>query len=252
MLRKYCVVTNKGVDVSDLDIELTTSGGSTHIPNREVSVAESVPVSKRVTVFFLTDEEAQTLREDERILDVELHLDEREYVFLVPNAIDVSDFARNANSEANWGLKRHSTDQKDFYTSSGSVNTSQTNNSYVYNNAGEGVDIFVIDNGIQADHPDFNDESGNSRVQLFDWTTIWEDAIGESLSQGRIDSFKKDVYYVEDDDSIPPHGTNCASIAAGKLYGWAKKAHIYSCKVMPNSPYPADIFHWLELIKYFH
>ena len=54
---------------------------------------------------------------------------------------------------------------------------------------------------------------GTSRVQQIDWYT-------ESGLSG-----SQNVNHYRDFDG---HGTHCAGIAAGKTYGWAKKAHIYS------------------------
>ena len=55
---------------------------------------------------------------------------------------------------ANYGLLRHTSREEFLYDTSGNVNTG-LNDKYIYNNAGEGVDIFIIDSGVQADHPDF-------------------------------------------------------------------------------------------------
>ena len=160
MLDKYCVVTKKGYSVSDIDLELISDGGSETIPQRKVDIAEAHPNTQRTTVFYLTDEEARQIANDPRVLSVELHPESNPNVKIDKLAVDDRDYARNG-LESNWGLKRHSTNQMNFYNADRTVNTSQTSNTYTYNNAGEGVDIIVIDTGVQADHPDFLDENGS-------------------------------------------------------------------------------------------
>jgi len=58
--------------------------------------------------------------------------------------------------------------------------------------------------------------AGTSRVQQIDWYT----ASGLSGTQS--------INHYRDFEG---HGTHCAGIAAGKTYGWAKNAHVYSQKL---------------------
>lgn len=254
MLDKYCVVTKKGYSVSDIDLELISDGGSQTIPERKVDIAEAHPNTQRTTVFYLTDEEASQIANDPRVLSVELHPESNPNVKIDKLAVDVRDYARDGQN-SNWGLKRHSTNQMNFYNANRTVNTSQTSNSYTYNNAGEGVDIMVIDQGIQADHPDFLDENGVSRVQQIDWTPFIEGA-GYSISDSIAEQLKAKNYYKEQAN----HGTDVASIAAGNRFGWAKKAHIYSCKweyyyesegQYYNRPLLAPE-RWIDIVTYWH
>lgn len=254
MLDKYCVVTKKGYNVSDIDLELISDGGSETIPERKVDIVEAHPNTQRTTVFYITDEEARQIANDPRVLSVELLPSRNPNVKIDKLAVDVRDYSRNA-SESNWGLKRHSTNQMNFYNSNRTVNTNETSNSYTYNNAGEGVDIIVIDTGIQANHPDFLNENGVSRVQQIDWTPFIEDA-GYSISDTIATELKPENYYKEQGN----HGTDTASIAAGNLFGWAKKAHIYSCKweyyYEAGDQYYSNTLiapeRWIDIVTYWH
>lgn len=254
MLDKYCVVTKKGYNVSDIDLELISDGGSETIPERKVDIAEAHPNTQRTTVFYITDEEAKQIENDPRVLSVELLPSRNPNVKVDKLAEDIRDYSRTGD-ESNWGLKRHSTNQMNFYNSNGSINTSETSNSYTYNNAGEGVDIIVIDTGVQADHPDFLDENGVSRVQQIDWTPYIVGA-GYSISDNIAKQLQPDNYYKEEAN----HGTDAASIAAGNLFGWAKKAHIYSCKweysvQVAGQYYENELIapeRWIDIVTYWH
>ena len=59
--REYTVVVNAGVDLKQVEAELTASTGSGPIPNRSVDIANPRPGSRRQTHFALTDEEAKEL-----------------------------------------------------------------------------------------------------------------------------------------------------------------------------------------------
>ena len=242
MLDKYCVVTKKGYSVSDIEKELVSDGGSPTIPERQVEITEQHSLSTRTTEFSLTEQEAENLKNDSRILSVDLVNDPN--IKIQPCLIQEGNFDRTATAERNWGLKRHSTRDKTLYDSFGQLD--QADQHYKYNNAGEGVDILILDSGVQADHPDFIGDDGNTRVQKIDWIPFIEGA-GYEITDNIRESFAIDNYYIETGwINTGSHGTECASIAAGNLYGWAKKAHIYSCKFV------LDDRIWANVIKYWH
>ena len=82
---------------------------------------------------------------------------------------------------------------------------------YNYVLDGTGVDVVIIDTGIQPDHPEFQDANGVSRVKQINWY----EASGQSGVQP--------ANFYRDTDG---HGTHVAGTVAGKTYGWAKNANI--------------------------
>ena len=227
---KYNIVSKKNYDVNEIGNQLKANRGDDFVPERQAQEDELYTTSKRVSQFLLTKEEAETLQADPRIQEVELDITHRDDIEIVSDDTQIGDFRRNSLSgqnlgNRNWGLKRNSTRDVNVWESTGLVSVSE-NNSYDYSLAGEGVDIVIIDSGF-VDHPDFHDERGVSRLQKINW---YEEYLkyNPDYSQSFMPEYHKpENYYVED---VSNHGTSCASIAAGKLHGLAKKAHIYGMR----------------------
>ena len=215
MEKEYTVVVHKGVNLVELESEITASSGAGPIPNRSVDIANPRPGSKRQTHFMLTDEEATALEADSRVLAVEIPPDQRTDIQIGLNSTQTANFTKpvtfSDNSLVNWGLRRSIMEENNYQNSNTSDNT------FPYALTGKGVDIVIQDSGIQPDHPDFIDSNGISRVKPIDWYTA------QSVVSGT-----QNANYNRDFDG---HGTLCASITAGNIYGFAKDAHIYSMKI---------------------
>lgn len=255
MKRKYNVISQKGVDVSSIDADLVATTEKENIPDRQVNIHGALKRSKRVTTFLLTDDEAENLRLDDRVLDVELDISEREDVSVQYGQISTHDFDRNANNNSanlgNWGLKRHTQENLDNYSTAGSLQSGHE--TLEFELSGDGVDIIIWDTGLDARHPDFNDENGLGRVQKINWGDIYLKA-----NNGILDSqydpvtfdlaHQPDVYYRD----FGAHGTSCASIAAGLRFGMAKKAHIYLARQNEFAIFWQTQLDWLDTIIYWH
>jgi len=81
-------------------------------------------------------------------------------------------------------------------------------NKYLYAaDAGEGVDVYIIDTGTNVDHVDF---------------------------EGRA-HWGKTIPANDADEDGNGHGTHCSGTVAGKKYGVAKKANVYAVKVLKSN-----------------
>lgn len=257
MKRKYNVISKKGIDVSEIDADLLSQTSSANIPDRVVEVSSSLKQSKRVTTFFLDDKEAEQLKSDNRVLDVELDISELDDVSIVYHQISTHDFNRNSDETdanlGNWGLKRHAEENLNNYNTDGSLTTG--NESLEFNMSGEGVDIVIWDTGLDASHPDFNNPNGTSRVQQINWWDVFLEA-----NNGVLDSYYDNssfalshepyIYYRD----YSGHGTSCASVAAGNRFGIAKKAHIYLAKQNEGGVvgWNQTALDWLNTLIYWH
>ena len=213
-MKQYNVALKAGINYDAFweDME-TETDGLLYIPNRRIEFTNERPASLRQCWYLLTEEEAELLRQDDRVYCVEIPPEFRDDIIIAPSATQTGDFTKttsSAGSFLNWGLIRASNATNVYGTGTTTVLN------YEYTLDGTGVDVVIQDSGIQVDHPEFTDALGNTRVQQIDWG---------AFSGG---AFTQNANHYRDFDG---HGTHVAGIAAGKTYGWAKNARIYSVKI---------------------
>lgn len=244
----YIVTVKRGVDAEEFCHEMesdTTHTDCGCVIDRPVTVEDRQPNSLRCHTFALTDEEVQTLYSDPRVLAVETELPDDAMAL---DGIQTSNFSRgpgNAGSTSdlvNWGLRRCSAigAQDDIVASGartpyGSTTTDNWTVDHTYNIDGTGVDIVIQDNGVLENHPEWLDENGQSRFVQHDWYA----AAGVS---GTMPS----SHY----NGVGNHGTHVAGITAGRTYGWAKGARIYSMKALGTGSISGN--NVFDLIRLWH
>lgn len=214
MEKEYIVSLKKGIDYNKFWDEIENiSQDDNFVPSRRVDIVNNRDGSTRSCHYSLTDAEADKLRQDPRVYCVEIPPDQRDDLVMTKWAIQEGNFDKPAGSTGNnlnWGLVRCIKPTNIFGTGT------DTSENYKYLLDGTGVDVVIQDSGLEVNHPEFQDARGNSRVQQIDWYT----ASGISGTQS--------ANHYRDYDG---HGTHVAGIAAGKTFGWAKNARVYSVKV---------------------
>lgn len=225
-MREYVVTVIDPKSWDTLWTELTTDGlGDNYVPKRTVDVANERPVNEFCAHFMLSDEEAEELKQDARISNVELLPELRDDIELkVFGTRPDSDYNRDLHNTTagmkNWGLLRSINSTNNFGNNLAIVAD------FPYNLDGTGVDIIVVDSGVEPDHPEFavnSDGTGGSRVRDFDWS-----ALAVEYGIANVKTSAACGGYLGDADG---HGSNCASIAAGNTCGWASGADIYSLRI---------------------
>lgn len=220
-MAEYIVTVKKEANWEELNTELTndTSGDasvdSNIIPDRAVPVSKLRPTNKRNTHYDLTAEEVNKLKNDSRVEDIIALEDLPDPVlFKIQDGQDASSFNKgttSAGNQDNYGLLRHISATNNFGSS-----ILDPGSAYNYVLDGTGVDVVIMDSGIEPTHPEWQDAEGNSRLKQVDWYSV----SGVSGSQSG-------SHYTDTNG----HGTHVAGTVAGKTFGWAKNAHIYAMKI---------------------
>jgi subtilisin family serine protease len=244
-LRDYIVIVNEGLTIADLekdlerDTTLDDSVDSSIIPDRIVDVSNRRPASDIQTQYWLTDSEAEKLRNHPDVHDVELNPAVNPALRITPHAIQTggSNFTKQAlfgtapGSNVNWGLARCSANTNIY----GTGTTTSANYNYIAD--GTGVDVVIMDTGILTTHPEFQAANGVSRVQQIDWYSV----------TGTVGTMPANFYT----DDVG-HGTSVGSVVAGKTFGWAKNAKIYVMNILGTANTTIDTVVAFDLINKFH
>jgi subtilisin family serine protease len=213
-MREYIVSLNKGIDYDTFWNQIENESQSDgFVPSRRVEIVNNRDGSLRSCHYSLTEEEALLLQNDPRVYSVEIPPQQRDDIQIGFRTSQTGNFTKTSSSSGNhinWGLIRNSNTTNVYGTGT------TTNLTYDYLADGTGVDVVIQDSGLQINHPEFQDSSGNSRVQQLNWY------IASGLSGTQSGS------HYQDTDG---HGTHVAGIATGKTYGWAKNAKVFSLKV---------------------
>lgn len=255
MAHKEYVITLK--DHADLDKfyeDMETKGGPRNVPNRAIPCAKRRPVS-RSTHYMLDESEAGRIKNDPRVLAVELSLSEIGAQIL-PTWTQTSSLWNKSNtvssSHKNWGLIRcvngvSSSELLPPWGSNGTTNISGTINT---TSSGKNVDVVIVDGSFEPKHPEFAqnaDGTGQSRVIQYNWFAL------NSLVNGSQNGIYDYAPYVSENASATAdndHGAHVAGIACGNTCGWARDATIYSINPYSTAASPTNDF--LDYIKVWH
>ena len=258
--REYVITLHKHEDLDSFYDDMETPNGALFIPSRAIPVADRRPVSRN-THYKLTDEEAGLIRNDPRVMAVELSIEEAG-LEIRPSWTQSSTFWNKSNSVSatykNWGLLRSVEGlQRASWGSDGVTNASGTINVTA---SGKHVDIVVVDGHMDPAHPEFAvnvDGTGGSRVNQYNWFGLTV-AVTGSGSAGTY------VYTPYVDPSYPTldsngysartadndHGAHVAGILSGNTQGWAHDANIYN--ISPYSTSQGATSYFLDYIKVWH
>jgi len=234
-LKEYVVTVKSKSDIDSLYDDMESENGNDYIPKRKVDIAQLREIS-RSTHYYLTSEEAEQLKNDNRILDVELLPSARGFkpgmtpVQPGPLWIQTANFQKNPTidtNDKNWALDRVTRGSQlpgwgnsttDYWNGTAYADFTQTNQTAITTSSGKNVDVVMVDVFFNGNHPEFavnSDGTGGTRGQpTYDWFQL-SYLLGYSTPG---------YYQFESNGS---HGTHVASSIAGNTQGWARDANIF-------------------------
>jgi subtilisin family serine protease len=230
-MKKYVVTLKNVKDKEEFCDQMNKSLSSLSkgfIPQRSCDCVAKRPMSKNTT-YVLSKEEAESLKNDPRVKNVELSAEEIPGLKIGPTI-----FKPNPNHEI-WQPSNQESKPSENVVSAQAAGDKYATISNVPN--GIDVDVVIVDNYVEANHPEFAKNpngTGGSRVNRINWNIYDQEVLGYVSG----DTYDYTV------DNTESHGTHTAGITAGNTQGWAKKANIYHIRYNTSE--------WADYIRAFH
>jgi hypothetical protein len=245
-MQEYVVTAKTMDDATSLLDDMETIGGSLYIPDRQVEVTQRREISRN-THFLITAEEAEQLRNDSRVLAVEL-LPSAQGIVAELHWTQTGNFEKSVTidtNDKNWGLYR-TIAGNNLATWGTNGSFTQTTQTITTTSSGKNVDVVVVDAHINFNHPEFavnSDGTGGSRAIQYDWfqhSAYLGISTTGSYSYSSISS---------------NHGTHVAGTVAGNTQGWARDANIYNMEFLSagaNAPAGDWSLYIFDYLRAFH
>ena len=252
----YVVTLKKYEDLDGFYSDMSSDGYKLHMKR---------PISRN-TQYYMTSEQAEEIKKDSRVLDVELNMVD---AGLKPIAYNVNNVSRDmtgvfrkgstfAATDYDWGkLHCAGTDSdrgKNTFGENGTVEF-KTATASIFNN-GQHVDVVICDNQSSFDCKEWDSPSTNqTRYVQYDWYTQLNGVVGSIDDDGVSIPSAPYSNYFDNATNKSYHGTHVTGTVAGKTYGWANEANIYNMQVLGNaanqgSPVPTQLM--FDYLRAFH
>lgn len=258
MTHEYIVTVRNYEDLDSLYSDMEQSNALPFVPTRPVECANRRNLSRN-THYILSNEEAEELRKDHRVIGVE-----RADVVLAsirPNYQQVGNFSKSAtnnNGHLNWGLLRVTNGAQT--TNWGTNGNAQNTGTIKLNTTGKDVDVIIFDGHFNPAHPEFAVNStgtGGTRVVQLDWHQFTPLVSG--IDDDSAATLTSTYIYTPYIDAINPgvtsennHGASCAGVACGNNQGWARSANIYNLNPYSSNTNNLNQLVMWDYIRLFH
>jgi subtilisin family serine protease len=250
-LKKYIVTLHNHEDLDAFYEDMETPGGNLYIPDRAVDLVARRPNSRN-THYLLTDAEAEQIKNDPRVWNVELEemvTRSRRPMYTQTSSDWNKSWTENSNHR-NWGLLRcFEAAQRSNWGSDGTVGQTGT---ITINTEGRNVDVVIVDGHINPAHPEFavnSDGTGGSRVNQYNWYQHTNAITGNSNGTYVYTPYVDGNSTLTDDNN---HGCHVAGTVAGNQQGWARRANIYNISPYGSNSNSLAVDYLYDYIKEFH
>ena len=225
MEKVYIVTLKNRDDLEDFYAEMSSKGFKLHM-KRKIS---------RNTNYYMTQDQANELKKDSRVLDVEL----ADNIIAKPNAIyNNTPYTKNGffwksgsfptATDFQWGHIHAGSASQIGKGSFGHGATQRKNASVDVFNNGKHVDVIIVDQPMAYDSEEWYSPSTNtSRFVQYQWFNELN-SIVTSIDDDGFTPPTGNVTYHQNSALEKPHGQHVGGTVAGQHYGWANEANIYS------------------------
>ena len=201
------------------------------------------PISRN-THYYMEEEDAVEIRKDSRVIAVERH---PEQLGIVPKPYGQINFEPYGTSgqfrkggsftdpnDKDWGkLSVAGTDVQRRKGAWGSDSTSVVTDTYEMFNNGRHVDVVIVDQPVSWDCEEWKSPStGQSRFVQYEWYNELNSYVQSIDDDGYTLPTGNYPNYPDNMSNLTSHGIHVAGTVAGKWYGWANEANIYSMGIL--------------------
>ena len=275
--QEFTVCVKNESDWTEIHNYIINENDIDDIPNRKISCTSDMNFSPKRSVYSMSVNEANILRNHSKVEWVEqstmynpVVLEQRKYDAEFDKHIDINRFKLDCTNRrtsgdpgstlnfTQWGLYRHQSTTNNF----GSSTTVDADSQYSL--TGKNVDVVIMDTGVRWDHPDFLKKGVSSfstkadtRVRDIlihgaeeygiDWTAQGLTPPGSgSLSNYTVGNVLSSSSF-----NGSWHGSHVAGTAAGNQFGGAFESNIWSIACVDRSDVgwsePSDGFDYIKV-----
>jgi len=210
------------------------------------------PISRN-THYKMTEEQAEVLRQDPRVWDVQLPPKERG-ITIGRDAVNYNEYSINGNywkddtvgpatiapTDRQWGHIHCAGDpaqrgKSQFGRVSDGGTYEQVVDTVNVFNDGKHVDVVICDDPVSSDCEEwYSPTTGQTRFVQYDWYTELNTLVTSIDDDSQTIPSAPYPNYINNSTNTESHGTHVAGTVAGQHYGWAREANIYSMQVLGN------------------
>ena len=201
------------------------------------------PISRN-TQYYMTDAQAETLRNDSRVMGVERRPEDIPNLFLDASVIRNNEMhvktgnfqkADASQVDSNDWAKLHQagTDAQRRKGTFGDDGTKIVTDTVEIYNSGKHVDVVICDDTVSFDCAEWISPTTNqTRFVNYEWYNELNTYVGSIDDDSQTLPTGSYPNYVDNGTNTVSHGTHIAGTIAGRHYGWAPEANIYALQMI--------------------